>query len=390
MKEEKNKKRHRVGKWPMRLIFGLSGAFIGINGYFKTDYLKNVFSDESALTDKLIFFVLLMAVLYLVAIIHTVAHEAGHLVSGLISGYKFVSFRIGSFILIKKDGKTQLKQFPAFGTGGQCLMAPPEQYSDTRFLLYNLGGVLANLIISVIAIVFCFLTEELLYLFFMILAVMGIGFALINGIPLHLGLADNDGYNALAIGKNEATKRCFWISLRINELVTKEVRLKDMPSGWFAVSDCDGMKSGLGTTISVLACCRAMDAMDFEAAKKIGHELLANAEELIIIHRYIITSEMIFCELIGENRADEIERMFTKELRVFLKVSAANNPSAIRLMYAYELLLKKDEQAADKQLAAFEKAVKKYPRMCEIENERELIAYTQDLYRSRKNAMVGI
>ena len=34
-----------------------------------------------------------------------IIHESGHLVMGLRSGYDFVSFRIGSFVWIKQDGK---------------------------------------------------------------------------------------------------------------------------------------------------------------------------------------------------------------------------------------------------------------------------------------------
>ena len=42
--------------------------------------------------------------------IHTIIHEAGHLIAGLMSGYKFLLFRIGSLTLIHSDGKYQLKK----------------------------------------------------------------------------------------------------------------------------------------------------------------------------------------------------------------------------------------------------------------------------------------
>ena len=43
---------------------------------------------------------LLIAVL-LVVYIQIIFHEAGHLVFGLLSGYRFVSFRVGSFTIVK-------------------------------------------------------------------------------------------------------------------------------------------------------------------------------------------------------------------------------------------------------------------------------------------------
>lgn len=36
-------------------------------------------------------------------IANTILHEAGHLVGGLLTGYKFLSFRVGSLTLQKED-----------------------------------------------------------------------------------------------------------------------------------------------------------------------------------------------------------------------------------------------------------------------------------------------
>ena len=38
-----------------------------------------------------------------------IIHELGHLIFGLLSGYKFSSFRIFNFMLIKEDGKFKIK-----------------------------------------------------------------------------------------------------------------------------------------------------------------------------------------------------------------------------------------------------------------------------------------
>ena len=83
--------------------------------------------------------------------VQVVVHEAGHLVFGLLTGYQFSSFRIGSFMWVKLEGKLKLKRYSLAGTGGQCLMAPPEMVDGkVPYVLYNLGGCLANLIVSVI------------------------------------------------------------------------------------------------------------------------------------------------------------------------------------------------------------------------------------------------
>ena len=64
-----------------------------------------------------------------------------------MTGYKFNSFRIFSVILIKQNGKLKIKNISLAGTGGQCLMSPPELIDGKMpYVLYNLGGVILNVI----------------------------------------------------------------------------------------------------------------------------------------------------------------------------------------------------------------------------------------------------
>ena len=60
-----------------------------------------------------------------------------------MTGYKFNSFRIFSVILIKQNEKLKIKNISLAGTGGQCLMSPPELIDGKMpYVLYNLGGVI--------------------------------------------------------------------------------------------------------------------------------------------------------------------------------------------------------------------------------------------------------
>ena len=47
----------------------------------------------------------MLVFLYLSFFIHIVLHETGHLIFGLMSGYQFSSFRIGTHMLMKENGK---------------------------------------------------------------------------------------------------------------------------------------------------------------------------------------------------------------------------------------------------------------------------------------------
>ena len=93
--------------------------------------------------------VMMTAAFYL----QTILHEGGHLVCGLLTGYRFVSFRIGSWMLQRAHGKLRVRNFKLAGTGGQCLLAPPPLTDgEMPCVLYNLGGPLANLITALLCV----------------------------------------------------------------------------------------------------------------------------------------------------------------------------------------------------------------------------------------------
>jgi NitT/TauT family transport system permease protein len=65
-----------------------------------------------------------------------------------------VSFRIFNYTILKTKGKLKIKKFGIAGTGGQCLMTPPNcPIEELKFVWYNLGGVFFNLLFSAVAIV---------------------------------------------------------------------------------------------------------------------------------------------------------------------------------------------------------------------------------------------
>ena len=74
-------------------------------------------------------------------VLHIIVHEGGHLVGGLLTGYRFVSFRIFSLTLLRRDGRYIVRRFNIPGTGGQCIMLPPEgDAAKVPFVIYNAAG----------------------------------------------------------------------------------------------------------------------------------------------------------------------------------------------------------------------------------------------------------
>ena len=128
--------------------------------------------------------------LFIAFILHIILHEGGHLVAGLLTGYRFVSFRFLNFTLIRKDGRLKWRNFELSGTLGQCLMAPPDkplEQIDTRW--YNAGGVLANVILVLLALLLMWALDlpTWLDIFLKMMVFIGIAVALMNGIPMKMG-----------------------------------------------------------------------------------------------------------------------------------------------------------------------------------------------------------
>lgn len=328
---------------------------------------------------------LLLAVLlfgmYIAIFLQMIIHEAGHLVFGLLTGYSFSSFRIASFMWVKQNEKLCFKRFSLAGTGGQCLMAPPEIVNGKiPVVLYNLGGSLMNLITGIIFLGLYFLLNRLSFIstFMLILSVIGFIFAIMNGVPMRMGMVDNDGYNAFSLSKNHEALRSFWIQLKMNAQITKGIRLKDMPEEWFSVPEDKEMKNSIVAAIGVLSCNRLMDAHEFSKADMLMSHLLEADTAMVGLQRNMLVCDCIYCELIAENRQEKLDQMINKEFKKFMK-AMKKHPSILRTEYTYALLAERDNAKAEEIKVQFEKNAKNYPYQSEIDSELELIEIAQSI-----------
>lgn len=303
--------------------------------------------------------------------LQTAVHEAGHLVCGLLSGYRFCSYRLGSLMILREDGRLQLRRLKIAGTAGQCLMAPPPWSEELPVILYNLGGCLANLLLSVLCLALWLpLRGHWLAALPLVTALGGLAMALTNGIPMRVGGVDNDGRNAKHLGKDAAAKRAFWLQMKVCEAQAKGLRLYQMPEEWFT-PDQTRLENPLVATIAVFACNRLMDQQRFSEAQDAMEKLLAQKTGVLGLHRNLLHCDLLCCRLLaGEKIA--AESLLTRELQAFLK-SMKTFPSVIRTQYGLALA-REDQPLAQKHRTAFEKIAKTYPYPAELESERELMS----------------
>ena len=343
-------------------IAGLIGGFVGASSVEK----------ESIRLPILIFgFVVLLICFYL----HIIIHEAGHLIFGLLSGYKFVSFRVGSLILYRTNGKVKVGKYKLAGTGGQCLMAPPDLVNgQIPYCLFNFGGAIMNLFFAFPAmfVLFFYDLSGMLKLCFILWMLVGLGCAAMNGIPMSVGSVDNDGKNALNLGKNPKALYSFWLQLKVNQLQMDGKVLLDMPKEWFERPTNEEMKNPMVAVIGALYCNRKMEEKSYEESSQVIHDILKNASGILPIHYMLLQIDRIFCEIMSGRDEKVLSDFQDKGLQNFVK-AMKNYPSIIRTSYAYALCIEKDEEKAKKIKKHFEKIAKTHPNKAELQIERAFI-----------------
>ena len=349
----------------------------GVCGWFFGYYLGETVSAGARLGETLMSVGILLLGFYVMLYLQIVVHEAGHLVFGLLTGYRFSLFRIGSLTFLRDpvSGNIRVKRMQLAGTGGQCLLVPPQPVDGKiPFALYHLGGSLMNLIASAVFFVLYLICRPIptLSLIMLVGVIVGIAYAMMNGIPMRLGAIDNDGYNLYAQTKSQAAMEAMRIQLLIAEASARGVRLRDMPGEWFVIPDGASLENSMVAVISVFACNRLMDEGKYDEAEEAIRSLCAAKTGMVGVHRSLLICDRLTCLLLRGDTA-AAEQCLTKQLLSFMK-AMKNNPTILRCQYAVARLLKQDDGEAQAVMKRFELCAKTHPFVSDIESEREIIA----------------
>lgn len=366
MEKQRKESRIRPG---FLLAVVLTLAITAVTGYLAAASLPQA----EGLGKQLLLLGAVLLLLYLAILVQTVLHEGGHLLFGLWSGYRFSSFRVLNLMWVKVDGQLRLRRLSIAGTGGQCLMAPPEPVEGKiPVVAYNLGGVVVNLIVAVLGLGLYLAGPRVGLGAVAALVFAGSGFlsALVNGIPLRLGTVNNDGYNAYSLGRDPEAQRAFWLQLQLNGQLTQGKRLGELPEEWFAVPSDEGMKNSMVAVLGVFACNYQMDRHRFEEADALMARLLGLDSGMVDLHRRLLLCDRITCALLRGDRG-AAEAMYSRGQKKFMK-SMKNFPSVIRTEYALALAAG-EQEAAQAARKRFEKCAKRYPYPSDIAGERELM-----------------
>jgi hypothetical protein len=376
IKKEKTVKRKNKSNISSIIMFLVIGAAIGaLIGFGSITYFED-FMNEHVKSNNIFMELLkvygLIFIFFIGYLIHIIIHEAGHLIFGLMTGYSFVSFRIGSLTLIKEDGKLKRKKFNIPGTAGQCLMMPPPlKDGKYPFVIYNFGGVIMNLIVSIASILVVVFVKEVAFPLDAILVLTsagGIMAALTNGIPFKIGGVPNDAYNVLSMIKDEEARNGFYVQLNVYGLQTQGTRIKDMPLEMFKLSEDSDLCNPLNTSVRLMEYTYHLDNMDFDSARQSIDSFGPYIDKLAPIFKREINCERMFIELVGSCDRAFIDDLYDKNLKRYIK-AAKFMLGKKRLLMAYEGFYNEDKEKALKYYEETKKLAKNCPSKGEADME---------------------
>lgn len=327
-------------------------------------------------------FVMFALLFWLFFLLQIIIHELGHLIFGLISGYSFISLRILSFVLIKDKSGYRIKRFNQPGTLGQSIMKPPKiQDGYFPFLLYNLGGSLLNLMLSIPFFLALVLIEDIGYpqnFLMLLFGAMGILIALLNISPLSpRGLA-TDGLNVLAMVRAPGARRSFYNQLLIQGHLCQGVRPRDFElEGLLVDQELAGARS-VDFTMTYFDHQQRLDSLDFEGARRSLERLDPYLEELLKSYRLEVRMAKIFLELVSGGDRELINELYDQDLKDYIN-AASHSLSSMRFNMAYQALYLEDREGALKTYERVLTMSQAHPLEGEAQMELDLAGYIKGL-----------
>ncbi len=327
------------------------GIFLGI---FLGILIPFLFGDVDFMRFDVLFYMILMFVIsYFLQII---IHEGGHCLFGYLNGFKFISFRIGSYMWVKKNGKICFKRYHMSETGGQCLMDPPAP-NFKGYVLYLLGGGISNLVVGFIFILIGLLNKDLLLDVFCFANIaLGLLVGSLNLAPMDVGVP-NDGLNVVYLFKEKKSVESLYKQLKISKELSDGKRLDELDPSYFQLYKKARIRNPLNTCIALYRALYLSAVKDYEKAKPALEYLYS--KKITKVYKMAVIYELIFIELVTNDNPD-VDKYLNNEIKTIMAREKSDLSSLIA-QYGIELLVNKDERQAMIVLKYIDDVFKTYP-----------------------------
>ena len=342
-------KKKKKKDWRGSIVLAISILIGGFGGFYGA---KTGFFDDMTGLNLIVF----LASLVLWFFLGIVIHELGHLICGKMSGYRFGFFKLGSLSWFREDGTIKFKRSKNFAPG-QCLMIPPDDEADFRFLWYNLGGGVFNLLTGLALWLLWFLLSDDHILKHIATAgiVINVLFGVTNLIPIRS--QGNDGANIVGALKSTDGKRAFYLTLYINGQLMLGKRFSEIDEERIRhYGKMDPTNHLVGNLL--------MYEMEYLLETDLPEEALMIATQIDTakfpaIHAQLFKLYQLLIYTAFLPDFDKARAIYKdKDLQAFLKLKL---PSITVILVAYEFFVNNDRAKAEKLLVQAKKDIANLP-----------------------------
>ncbi|MFL2104300.1 hypothetical protein [Desemzia sp. FAM 23991] len=253
------------------------------------------------------FFSLTVLSFFVFAGLQIILHEAGHFLCGWATGYRFLSYRIFSFVVLKEKGKLVFKRQTVNEAVAQCLMVPDKEWNPTRYpyKLYLSGGVLFNAICSLSAL-FLLTSDFIPAIFPLLFSGIGLFLTLSNGLPKRM----NDGAILKKCRKNPAYRQMMYHQLRTVYYLTESRTLTSLPPESFELFDEVELSDPFSLYVMRLEYYKYLEQFQFDKAAVLVEKQWNIKDKLVPLDRMMVQAEKLFCLSLHRQSAEEATKMY--------------------------------------------------------------------------------
>ena len=310
-----------------------------------------------------------------------VIYEIGVLLGGWASGYTFSSFQFGRYRLLKVKGHLILKKYP-MSHFPQCLMKPPESEPEKcPYRLYILGGViLLHFVFIAGYTVFILLQRHVFaYTFAFLPALFSLFLIFMLTWPFKSASFVSPAHLAFyAIPRNPSLRSAHHYVSRILPALFESDSISEIPVSLLEKvlrHDYSLLDYGhVALLYEIKSIIHAYRGEDDE--EKLCYETMYNSPVAGSSVKTTAKMGLLFLELIGECRHEEIEKYFDSSVTTYFK-KHKRNPSTKRILYAFRLLYENNPSAAQKEFDDFKKIIAVYPDLIDVNSEWDAIRKIQ-------------
>ncbi len=287
--------------------------------------------------------IILWSMFYIISsyLVQIVIHETGHLLFGLLTKYKLITFRIYCFAIIRgENGGFSVRNYHRSGSLGQCLMLAPEK-ENYPYKLITLGGILLNLLTAVMATIILVYQPHLLFvhrLGVILFAFYGYGFAFLNLIPFQNSGTMTDGRVLSVLSKNQFARTSNKIQLRVAQYLIYGKTYGELPLNLFHVPKGEDLTNPIIGYHKILESYYYMDYRLWDKVKECLDEFCPVMDKLPRWLKHTILIEEVFISIMQRDDTIKISNIYNG-IKSYLKQSEGDY-GTIRVRSAYEIFIK--------------------------------------------------